>query len=425
MTRRILGRYELREELGRGGMGLVWAAWDRERRREAAVKLLAPPAHLRDLSSMERRFLREVSITGRLDHPGIPTVYDHGRLDGELYLVMELIPGRTLDEVVADEGRLPAARAARIGRSVADVLAYTHAQDVVHRDLKPSNVMLTPSGGVKVLDFGIAAALEPLPGETRFTAVNAAPGSAPYMSPEQALGKAQPAGDLYSLGCVLYELLAGRPPFMDGNAFMIYRQHMNDDAPPLSSHRRDVPPELEGLVSHLLEKKPELRPASAAEVRDRLARCAPEPAEHAASLPVDPSSHPRLTELGALRRACQPARALAGYEELVADATAPPEAVLEARVGAALCAADLGRTREALTELAAVLAEQRAAYGQTASAVLDTRFELAVLYARAGYRQKAEGLLRLLTEDEDATLPLGDGRRGRSPALLDRLGRMA
>lgn len=426
MARRILGRYELREELGRGGMGLVWAAWDREAGREVAVKLLAPQGYRNDMSSMVRRFLREISITGRLNHPGIPVLYDHGKLGGELYLVMERVPGRTLHEVVTEEGPLSVSRAAGIAQAVADVLAYTHAEDIVHRDLKPSNLMLTPTGDVKVLDFGIAAALEPLPGETRFTAAHAAPGSAPYMSPEQAAGRAEPAGDLYSLGCVLYELLTGRAPFTQGSVFMIYQQHMTAPIPPLSGHRPDVPTELQDLVSRLLEKKPEQRPSSAAEVRDVLAAWRPAQPNVAAGAPlVQDPVHPRLAELEALRRAGEPARALAGYEDMVRDPAASADVVLAARAGVALCAGSLGRTREALTELAAVLAEQRALLGPTASPVLDARYELAVLYVRAGYRGRAGELLRRLAEDEEVVLPAGDARRGRARALLIRLGRMA
>ncbi|MFE4953993.1 serine/threonine-protein kinase [Streptomyces sp. NPDC056653] len=416
--RRSLGRYELTHELGRGGMGVVWAARDRDNGREAAVKLLAPRGYGSELTTLERRFLREARLTSRLNHPGIPVVYDHGSDDGELYLVMELVPGRALDAVLKDEGTLDVERAAGVAQGVADVLAYAHGQGVVHRDLKPSNLMITPSGEIKVLDFGVAAALEPRPGETRFTAANATPGTVVYMAPEQAVGRTVPASDLYSLGCVLYELLAGKPPFTDGSLFMLYHQHANEPVPPLSGHRPGIPTGLKRLVAGLLEKKPEDRPGSAAEVRALLAAWVPAPAERGVT-------HPRLAEVAALRRSGRPAHALEEYQELLDTPGLGRADFLAARVGAALCAGGLGRTREALDELKSVLAEQRSLLGPADAAVLDTRYEIAVLLVRTGERHPAVELLRRLADDEERFLVADDPRRGRSRALLKRLDRMA
>ncbi|MGW3625798.1 protein kinase domain-containing protein [Streptomyces sp. NPDC000880] len=415
--RRSLGRYELIRELGRGGMGVVWQAHDPDQGREVALKLLAPRGYGLELTMLERRFLREARLTSRLSHQGIPAVYDHGSHDGELYLVMELVPGRDLDSVLKDEGPLAVDRAAGITQSVAEVLAYAHGQGIVHRDLKPSNLMITPSGEVKVLDFGVAAALEPRPGETRFTAANATPGTVVYMAPEQAVGKTVPASDLYSLGCVLYELLAGSPPFTDGSPFMLYHQHANVPVPPLSGHRPGIPPGLRKLVEGLLEKNPEERPASA-EVRALLSAWAPAPAATALA-------HPRLAEVTALRLSGRPARALEEYEQLMAAPGLGRADFLAARVGVALCVGALGRTREALDELRSVLAEQRSVLGPADPAVLDTRYEIAVLLVRTGERHPAVELLRRLADDEETVLPPGDPRRGRTRALLDRLGRMA
>ncbi|MFF4232871.1 protein kinase [Streptomyces sp. NPDC001820] len=414
--RRSLGRYELTRELGRGGMGVVWEAHDRDQGRQVAVKLLAPRGYSSELATLERRFLREARLTSRLSHPGIPAVYDHGSHDGELYLVMELVPGRGLDSILTDEGPLPVDRAAGIAQSVADVLAYAHGQGIVHRDLKPSNLMVTPAGDVMVLDFGVAAALEPRPGETRFTAANAAPGTVVYMAPEQAVGKTVPASDLYSLGCVLYELLAGSPPFTDGSPFLLYHQHANEPVPPLSGHRPGIPPGLQELVEGLLEKNPEDRPASATQVRALLSVWAPAAAATA-------FAHPRLAEITALRLSGRPARALEEYEELMAEPGLGRADFLGARVEAALCAGALGRTREALDELKSILAEQRSVLGSADSAVLDTRYEIAVLLVRMGERHAAVELLRRLADDENRAV--GDPRRGRSHALLKRLDRMA
>lgn len=415
--RRSLGRYELTHELGRGGMGVVWAALDPVDGREVAVKLLVPRGYGSELSTLERRFLREARLTARLSHPGIPEVYDHGSQDGELYLVMERVPGRALDAVIEEEGGLAVERAAAVARTVADVLAYAHGQGVVHRDLKPSNLMITPAGEVKVLDFGVAAALEPRPGETRFTAANATPGTVIYMAPEQAVGKTVPASDLYSLGCVLYELLAGKPPFTEGGLFMLYHQHANDPVPPLEGLRPGVPPGLRKLVEGLLEKEPGNRPGSAAEVCALLAAWAPAPA--AAAL-----VHPRLAEIEALRRSGHPAPALEEYRDLLAAPGLGPADVLAARVGTALCDGALGRTREALDELMSVLAEQRSLLGLTDPGVLDTRYEIAVLLVRAGERRRAAELLRRLADDEERAPAQDDPRRGRSRALLRRLDRM-
>lgn len=419
--RRSLGRYELTRELGRGGMGVVWAAHDREHGREVAVKLVAPRAGGDEFTSLERRFLREARLTGRLRHPGIPAVHDHGSHEGELYLVMDLVPGRALDAVLRSEGPLPVEHVADIARQTAEVLAHAHTQTVVHRDLKPSNLMVTPDGEIKVLDFGVAAALEPQPGETRFTAANATPGTVVYMAPEQAVGRTVPAGDLYSLGCVLYELLTGAPPFTSRSPFMLYHQHAHDPVPPLDERRSGVPPGLRELVEALLEKKPEDRPVSATEVAVRAAAWAPAPAR-----PRKPAiPHPRLAEADRFRRSGQPARALREYGDLMAQADLARADVLTARVGHALCVGALGRTREALDELKSVLAEQRSLLGPDDPGVLDTRYEIAVLLARTGERHAAGELLKRLADDEDRALPGTDPRHGRARALLDRLRRIA
>ncbi|MFE1010048.1 protein kinase [Streptomyces sp. NPDC058794] len=423
--RRGLGPYELTRELGRGGMGVVWAAYDRSKGLEVAVKLLAVGGRAGDPSTLERRFLREASLTRRLEHVGIPAVHDHGSHDGELFLVMDLVPGRTLDAVLESDGPLPVDRAADVARRVADVLVYAHGQGVMHRDLKPANLMITPDGELKVLDFGVAAALEPQPGETRFTAANATPGTVVYMAPEQAVGKAEPASDLYSLGCVLYELLAGAPPFTDSSPFMLYHRHAHDPVPPITDRRPEVPAGLRRLAEALLEKNPRDRPVSAAEVATLLATWAPAPPAPPAASVRSRVPHPRLAEAAALRRSGSPARALEEYGALLAVPDLGRADLLTARVGAALCVAALGGTREALDDLKSVLAEQRSLLGPNDPAVLDTRYEIAVLLVRGGERHAATELLRRLAGDEERILRAGDDRHGRAQALLDRLGRMS
>jgi eukaryotic-like serine/threonine-protein kinase len=291
----------------------------------------------------------------------------------------------------------------------------------VHRDLKPSNLMITPDGEIKVLDFGVAAALEPQPGETRFTAANATPGTVVYMAPEQAVGETAPASDLYSLGCVLCELLTGDPPFTDGSPFMLYHRHAHEPVPPLADRRSGVPTGLQALTAGLLEKKPEDRPGSATEVAALLAAWSPARSPAAATA----LAHPRLAEIAALRQSGRPARALEEYGDLMAAPGLARADFLAARVGAALCAGTLGRTREALDELKSVLAEQRSVLGPSDTAVLDTRYEIAVLLVRTGERHAAVELLRRLAGEEERDLPVDDVRHGRTRSLLERLRRMA
>ncbi|MFE1784528.1 protein kinase [Streptomyces sp. NPDC059506] len=292
MTREGLGRYEPVGLLGRGGMGEVWEARDRELGRRVAVKILAPRGRGAGSEAARRRFLREARVTAGLRHRGVPVVHDTGRLgDGRPYLVMELVEGRTLSAVLEEEGPFPVARAADVAVQVADVLAHAHRSGVVHRDLTPSNVMIMPDGTVKVLDFGIAAAKEPDPEDTRITATHATPGTPGFMAPEQAQGRPGPPGDLYGLGCVLYRLLAGVPPFTAPNDLMLMYRHLHDTPVPLSEHRPDVPGPFADLVMRLLAKDPRDRPASAEEVRD-LARpwAVPAPAPAPASAPAAAST---------------------------------------------------------------------------------------------------------------------------------------
>lgn len=260
----LAGRYELRAELGRGGMGEVWSAHDRVIGREVAVKLLQ--SHLTG-DDAAQLFFREARTAGALNHPGVVTVHDLGQdADGTLLLVMELVEGRNLRQVLQETGTPSIAEAIEWAARIADALAAAHAAGIVHRDLKPANVMLTGSGGVKVLDFGIARHMET--GTLSNTRIM---GTLAYMPPERFdKGRQDARGDLYSLGCVLHELLTGSSPFGDlsTSALMFAHVHREPDAP--SARRPEVPPALDELVAQLLAKKPEDRPATAAEVRDRL-----------------------------------------------------------------------------------------------------------------------------------------------------------
>jgi serine/threonine-protein kinase len=231
-TRLIGGRYALFDVLGTGGMATVWRARDEVLGREVAVKVLSPQ-YAAD-PAFRTRFEREARHVASLSHPRLVTVFDCG-VDGTVpFIVMELVAGRTLRQILDDAGVLPPDDAVTIAAAVCEGLEAAHAAGVVHRDIKPANIVLS-GGEVKLLDFGIAR-LEDSAGRTRTQAVL---GTAAYLSPEQAAGRpAGPAADLYALGCVLFEMLTGTPPFTaDSEVGVAYRQVHDDPGPP-SARRR-------------------------------------------------------------------------------------------------------------------------------------------------------------------------------------------
>jgi eukaryotic-like serine/threonine-protein kinase len=221
------GRYRLVRRIGVGGMGEVWEADDTVLGRRVALKVLVQ--ELANDPRATRRFVREARATAKLTHPNVTRVYDFGRDGGVPYLVMELLEGDTLADRLAG-GPLPPSEAARIGAAVGDALDAAHRQGIVHRDVKPGNVLLTPVGEVKVMDFGIAAAVD----ETHSTTGSGLYGTAAYISPERAAGQAAtPAADVYSLGAVLYELLTGRPPFLGDSPVLVVRAHLQEPPRPV------------------------------------------------------------------------------------------------------------------------------------------------------------------------------------------------
>lgn len=218
---------------------------------------------------LTKRFVRESRITARLEHPGVPAVYDCGTDGDDLYLVMQLINGNPLTDLIAEVDRVPVGWAAAIAAQVCSVLAVAHANSLVHRDLKPANLMLCPDGTVKVLDFGVAAALSP--SATKLTATGVIIGTAEYMAPEQTMsGSTSPQTDLYSLGVILHELLAGENQFAAGTPLACMRKHVDEPPRPVRELRPDVPEGLERLILWLLAKRPADRPQSAALVYERL-----------------------------------------------------------------------------------------------------------------------------------------------------------
>ncbi|GAB3328569.1 protein kinase [Micromonospora halotolerans] len=268
---RVAERYELTYPLGHGGMGEVWAGFDEKLDRPVAIKFLRKltiPEHERD--STVERFMREARVTARLDHPGVPSVHDVGYHGDDIYIVMQLVPGVVLADLIAERGWLAMPWAAAIGAQICSVLAAAHAASLVHRDLKPQNLMVTPTGAVKVLDFGVAALLGP--DVPRLTATSHTLGTPTYMAPEQALNSTVgPRADLYALGCVLFELLTGNPPYRADTALGLLHRHMNDPIPSVAEHRAGVPDGLVSIVGRMLAKDPQDRPGSAAEVYGILA----------------------------------------------------------------------------------------------------------------------------------------------------------
>jgi serine/threonine protein kinase len=268
---RIGDRYELTYPVGRGGMGQVWAGYDERLDRPVAIKFLRQLEMPEDeRETAVKRFRREARATARLDHPGVPVVHDFGVHGDDLYIVMQLVSGVVLADLIAEQEQLPVEQAASIAAQICSVLAVAHSASLVHRDLKPQNVIVTPSGAVKVLDFGIAALLEPAEA-SRLTTTGRTLGTPAYLAPEQAAGTVVgPAADLYALGCILFELLAGNPPYEAKNAPDMLRRHMRSPVPIVTEYRSDVPDDLAHLVFCLLAKDPEDRPASAVQVHQLL-----------------------------------------------------------------------------------------------------------------------------------------------------------
>ena len=263
------GRYRLGERIGTGGMADVRKGVDVRLGREVAVKVLR--ADLARDPSFQARFRREAQAAASLNAASIVSVYDTGEdPDGVPYIVMEFVAGRTLRDVVHDEGRLLPQRALELTADICAALEVAHAAGIVHRDIKPANVMLTPSGQVKVMDFGIARAAADTTGATQTAAVI---GTAAYLSPEQARGDHVDArSDLYSTGCLLFELVSGVPPFTGDSPVAVAYQHVREEPEPPSAFDGTLPPEVDAVVLKAMEKDPAGRYQSAADMREDLLR---------------------------------------------------------------------------------------------------------------------------------------------------------
>jgi eukaryotic-like serine/threonine-protein kinase len=265
--RTIGGRYKVDSELGRGGMARVYHATDTLLGRAVAVKVLS--AQYADDANFVTRFRREARAAARLNHPNLVQVYDTGSDDGVHYIVMEYVEAKTLADYLSGGGRIMPDRAIELTEAVSDALTVAHSQGVIHRDIKPANIMVTRDGQVKVTDFGIARVT------TNETVQQTAAvlGTASYLSPEQAQGEPiDQRSDLYSLGCVLYEMLTGRPPFIADSPVAVASKHVLEQPIPASRLNPDVSPELDAVVMRALAKNPDNRYQSAGEMKEDLER---------------------------------------------------------------------------------------------------------------------------------------------------------
>jgi eukaryotic-like serine/threonine-protein kinase len=268
------GRYQLGELLGRGGMAEVRKGIDARLGRVVAVKRLR--TDLASDSTFQARFRREAQSSASLNHPAIVAVYDTGEepaADGvaQPYIVMEFVAGRTLRDILREGRKILPERALEITSGVLSALDYSHRAGIIHRDIKPGNVMLTPSGDVKVMDFGIARAISDAASSMTQTA--AVVGTAQYLSPEQARGESVDSrSDVYSAGCLLYELLTGRPPFVGDSPVAVAYQHVREPAVPPSQHDAELTPDIDVIVMKALAKRVEDRYQSAAQMRADIER---------------------------------------------------------------------------------------------------------------------------------------------------------
>jgi serine/threonine-protein kinase len=266
----IAGRYRLVERLGRGGMGEVWAGWDRDLRRDVALKLLVLDDGIDP--ELPMRFEREGVAGAQVTHPNVVALYDRGVHEGLLFLVMEKVDGPPLSQLLRSPGGLTTWRALSIAGEICAALAAAHRAGVIHYDIKPHNVMLTADGSIKVVDFGIAGFVR-----SAFTVAPSAllgpAGTPEYAAPEQfRTERGDERSDLYALGGVLFAMLAGEPPFIGHNAWAIIARKATEDPPRLDVVRPDLPPAVTALVAQLLDRDPARRPRSAQEVHEQLLR---------------------------------------------------------------------------------------------------------------------------------------------------------
>ncbi|MEV6108077.1 protein kinase [Streptomyces sp. NPDC051940] len=399
-TRLIQGRYRLIELIGRGGMGEVWRSLDESLGRRIAVKVLKPAGSHRDEKAfsnvIRERFRREARVAAGLQHRGITVVHDFGEDPGNgglLYLVMELLDGSNLSQVLRGNGHraLSVDGVLDIAAQTAAALAYTHDQGIVHRDLKPANIVRLADGSVKICDFGIARLAHDIGFTARVSGGGVAMGTPHYMSPEQIAGAGlDHRSDLYSLGCVLYELATGEPPFNLEDSWSVLVGHRDTEPVPPRTRNPAIPEELDRLVLDLLAKQPEERPADAHEIVERLARAtSSKPGSQPEAGPAMPAWTSAMTTGPSAAPRPAPADTLSGLTAVWTPPGGTPAddgriAGLRRRHEAGLELGRQGRWDEALTAFLELVPDCAATLGSGHPRTLAARYEIGICLGRTG-----------------------------------------
>ncbi len=265
------GRYDIKEILGAGGMGVVYRAFDRELQEPVAIKTLKPEAMAGGSVGLDR-FKQEIRLARKIAHRNVVRTYDLGEQNGMYYLTMEYVEGTSLKQLIVARGKLPVAVTVTVGKQLCRALEVAHAEGVIHRDIKPQNIVVDPSGFLKVMDFGIARLANPPQGKG-LTEAGVSIGTPDYMSPEQLSGaELDPRSDLYAAGVVLFECLTGRVPFEAETTWALVAKHLEEEPPDPRRFNADVPPLLAAVTVKAMAKKPSDRYATASEMHDALAR---------------------------------------------------------------------------------------------------------------------------------------------------------
>ncbi|MBW1595789.1 serine/threonine-protein kinase [Streptomyces sp. JJ38] len=393
----IAGRYELTEPLGKGAMGQVWGGHDRGLGgRPVAVKLMhsgqmASLSGSADPEELRERFERECRVTAQIDHPNLVTVFDAGRDDDELFLVMQRLDGSDLADHLAENDPYPWQWAVAVAAQLCAALVAVHAVGIVHRDLKPGNVIVRPEGRVVVLDLGIAAVGSAA--DTRLTRTGTLIGTPVYMAPEQAIGTAPvgPAADLYALGVMLYELLTGQVPFEAPEATGLLYRKLHEEPVPVREIRPETPSALAALVHRLLHKDPQGRPADAHEVYEALAPLLPSPKAPGPALPLDPSRP--------FRRPLEPWPQRPARTAPAAGFGPPPATGLAATLEDVRRLLSYGQYAQVADLLGAALPTAAAEHGEGSPIVRSLRKQYAVTLMEAGqYARALPEITRLIAE---------------------------